>query len=64
MGSQNVLVAFHLFQILIKIYLACKVKVGLKKIFANQFQTYLLPSFITLKFFKFYTQLTINPVEA
>jgi hypothetical protein len=56
-------VVFHLFHILIKIYLACKVKVGLKKIFTSQFQTYLLSTFIILKFFKFYIQLTINPME-
>jgi hypothetical protein len=39
------------------------IKIGLKKIFANQFQTYLLPTFIILKFFKFYFQLTINPMD-
>jgi hypothetical protein len=46
------------------IYIAFKVKVGLKEIFSSQFQTYQLPIFIILKFFKFYTQLTINPMEA
>jgi hypothetical protein len=46
-------VVFHVFHILIKIHLACKVKVGLKKIFSIQFQTYLLPNFIVVKFFKF-----------
>jgi len=46
---------FYLSHILIKIYLTCMVKIGLKKIFANQFQTYLLPIFITLKFFKFHS---------
>jgi hypothetical protein len=51
MGPYNVLVAFHIFHILIKIHLACKVKVGLKKIFTNQFQTYLLPNFIILIIF-------------
>jgi hypothetical protein len=45
-------VVFHLFKILITIYLACRVKVGLKKILANQFQTYLLSTFIILKFKK------------
>ncbi len=54
---------FHLFHILIKIYLACMIKIGLKKVFANQFQTYLLPIFIILKFFKFYFQFTINPMD-
>jgi len=44
--------AFHLFHILIKIYLSYKVKVGLKKIFTSQFQTYLLPTFIILFFFQ------------
>jgi len=56
-------VNFHLFHILIKIYLACRVRKGLKKIFTNQFKTYLLPIFIILKFLKFYIQLTINPME-
>ncbi len=46
MGSQNVLVVFHLLDILIKIYLACRVKVGLKNIFTIQFQPYFLPTFI------------------
>jgi len=32
--KKNVLVAFHIFT-LIKVYLACRVKVGLKKIFVN-----------------------------
>jgi len=40
------LVAFHFFHILIKIYLACNVKIGLKKIFVNQIQTYVLLIFI------------------
>ncbi len=40
--------AFHLFQILITIYLICRVKVGFKKIFASQSQTYLLLIFIIL----------------
>jgi hypothetical protein len=54
--------AFHLFHILIKVYLACRVKVSLKKIFTSQFQTYLLSIFIILIFFNsiFYIQLTIN----
>jgi hypothetical protein len=30
MGAWNVLVAFHVFHIIIKVYLACKVKIGLK----------------------------------
>jgi hypothetical protein len=60
MGALNVFVAFHLFHILIKIYLACRVKVGLKIIFTSQFQTYLLPILILLDFFKFYTQFTID----
>jgi hypothetical protein len=64
MGSYNVLVAFHFFHILIKIHLACKVKIGLKKIFVSQFQTYLLPIFIILNFFKFHIQVTISPMEA
>jgi len=55
---------FHLFHILIKIYLTCRVKVGLKKIFADQFKTYLSPNFIIVKFFKIYTQLTIRLMEA
>jgi hypothetical protein len=45
-------VVFHLFQILIKIYLACRVKLVLNKILANQFQTYLLFTFIILNFKK------------
>jgi hypothetical protein len=40
-GPKNVLVVFHLFHILIKIYLACRVKVGWKKKINNKFQTYL-----------------------
>jgi hypothetical protein len=44
---------FSPFSYLIKIYLACRVKLGLKKIFANQFQIYLLFTFIIVKFFKF-----------
>jgi hypothetical protein len=57
MGPLNVHVAFHLFHILIKIYLACKVKIGLKKKILNQFQTYLLLTFTILKLFKFYNHL-------
>jgi len=53
MGAENVLMAFHLFHILIKIYLPCRVKVGLKKKITTQFQTYLLPTSIILFFFKF-----------
>jgi hypothetical protein len=45
-----------------KIYLACRVKVGLKKMFFNQFQTYLFLTFFILFFFKFYTQFTIKPM--
>jgi hypothetical protein len=41
--------AFHLFHILIKIYPICMIKIGLKEIFANHFQIYLLPTFIILK---------------
>jgi len=63
MGSYNVLVTFHCLHLLIKIYLMCNIKVGLKRIFANQFQTYLSPTVIILKFFNFYTQLKINPME-
>jgi hypothetical protein len=55
---------FIFFHILIKIYLTCKVKVGKKNKIVSQFQTYLLATFIILKFFKFYTQLTTNPMEA
>jgi hypothetical protein len=44
---------FHLFHILTKIYIACRVKIGLKKIYISQFQAYLLPIFIILEFFKF-----------
>jgi len=62
MGAENVLMVFHLFHILIKIYLPCRVKVGLKKIFTSQFQTYLLSTSIILFFSKFYTQFTINLV--
>jgi hypothetical protein len=40
-GVLNVLVAFHRLHLLIKIYLICKLKVSLKRVFANQFQTYL-----------------------
>jgi hypothetical protein len=36
---------FHLFHILIKIYLACRVKVDLEKIFTTQFQPYFLHVF-------------------
>jgi hypothetical protein len=61
MGAQNVPVAFHLFHILTKIY-SYRVKVGLKKKIMNQFQSYLLPTFIILIFFKFYIQSTINPM--
>jgi hypothetical protein len=35
MGVLNVFVASHIFHILIKIYVACKVKVGLKNIFVH-----------------------------
>jgi hypothetical protein len=35
-----------------------------KKKIANQFQTYLSPTIIIQKVFKFYTQLTINLMEA
>jgi hypothetical protein len=36
----------------------------IEKIYINQFQIYLLPTFIILEFFKFETQLTINPMHA
>jgi hypothetical protein len=36
MGAWNVFVTYHLFHILIKKYLAYRVKVGLKNIFTNK----------------------------
>jgi hypothetical protein len=51
------------FHILAKKKKTCKIKVSLKKIFINQFQIYLLFTFIILKKFKFYTQLSINPMK-
>jgi hypothetical protein len=40
---------FHLFHILIKIYLAYKVKVGFKKRFTNQFSNLLVTYFYYIK---------------
>jgi hypothetical protein len=39
------------------------IKIGKDTIFTNTFQDYLLPTFITLKFFKFCIQLTINSMK-
>jgi hypothetical protein len=41
----------------------CTIKICLKEIFANQFQTCLLPTFIILQIFKFFIQFTINPMR-
>ncbi len=41
----------------------CTIKIGLKKIFASQFQTCLLPTFITLQNFNFFIQFIINPMR-
>ncbi len=38
-------------------------KVGLNTILTGQFQTYLFPTFIILKFLKFCSWFTINPIE-
>jgi hypothetical protein len=37
-------------------------KVGLNTILTNQFQTYLFPTFVILKFLKFCSWFTINPI--
>jgi len=49
-GPKIYLWLFIFFNILIKMYLACNVKKSLKKIFVNQFQTYVLFTFIIHKF--------------
>jgi len=63
MGHWNVL-DFSSFSHFNNKKIACRVKVGLKKILTSQFQTCLFLAFIILKFFKFYTQYIINPMEA
>jgi hypothetical protein len=64
MGPLNVHVVFHLFHILIKMYLAFRVKVGLKKYLLVNFKPTCYLFFIILKFSKIYTQITINPMDA
>ncbi len=55
---------FSSFLVLIKIYVAYRVKNRFEiNIQASEFKTYLLPIFIIVKFFKVYTQLTINPMS-
>jgi hypothetical protein len=60
MGAENVLMAFHLFHILIKIYLPCRVKVGLKKNIYYSISNLLVTYFYYTIFFQIYTQFTIN----
>jgi hypothetical protein len=53
----NILVDFEIFHNKVRIYLTSNVKIGMNIILTCWFHSYLSPTFIVLKFFKFCIQL-------
>jgi hypothetical protein len=62
-GMLNILVDFEIINNRIKIYLTFNVDVGMNTILICWFHSYLLPTFIVLKFFKLFS-IRKNSIEA